>query len=369
MQTRVLISAPSLIVDRNVSGISSVVREISRVLGREFEFQHLELGAEQGGGRLRRQLRSLAKAGAAIMRVLAGTYDVLHLNTALNPRSAVRDLAVAIAGRLRGKTVILHLHGGRFLQDRSSSAMNLVARALFANATRIVLLSEAEKALLAKDFAFSPLKVLALRNSVDIGAARSIVRPVRPARPLEAVFVGRFVPEKGMAALLGLVGRLSGVRVTFFGDGPLRPQVEAAVTTEDAFSYGGVFSPEAKLDVLSRFDVLLLPSLSGEGMPMAALEGMAIGTIPVCTPISASIGETITDGVNGFLVQPGSTEAILNLLNLLRDDPTLRTAMSDRVRRYAEAELDADRNFRPLADLYRSRLPRVARARVRTASL
>ncbi len=60
---------------------------------------------------------------------------------------------------------------------------------------------------------------------------------------------------------------------------------------------------------LQRLDVLLLPSLFGEGLPMVMLEAMASG-VPVIATRVEGVPEALRDGLDGLLVPPGDAPAL-----------------------------------------------------------
>ena len=69
--------------------------------------------------------------------------------------------------------------------------------------------------------------------------------------------------------------------------------------------------------ILPQCDVMALPSLFGEGLPMVILEAMSEG-LPVIATNVEGIPEIINPNQNGILVEPGDTEALARgLINLL----------------------------------------------------
>jgi glycosyltransferase involved in cell wall biosynthesis len=79
---------------------------------------------------------------------------------------------------------------------------------------------------------------------------------------------------------------------------------------------------------LSRIDVLVLPSLYGEGMPMVLLEAMASG-VPVVMSALDGMQEAVHDGVTGLLVEPGSAQALADALARFIADDVDWQAMSN----------------------------------------
>ncbi len=85
----------------------------------------------------------------------------------------------------------------------------------------------------------------------------------------------------------------------------------------DRFHYGGVVTSIEKWRHFAEADIFLLPSIYGEGLPMAILEAMAAGCVVVASEM-ASVASVIDDGVNGYLVEPRNTEQLItNLKSIL----------------------------------------------------
>lgn len=75
-------------------------------------------------------------------------------------------------------------------------------------------------------------------------------------------------------------------------------------------------------EILSQSDLMVLPSLFGEGLPMVILEAMAMG-VAVVASRAEGIPEIIVDGKNGFLVEPGDSVQLSDKIIQLIGDPAL----------------------------------------------
>jgi len=64
---------------------------------------------------------------------------------------------------------------------------------------------------------------------------------------------------------------------------------------------------------LDQLDLLILPSLLAEGMPMVVLEAMAAGVPPVGSRVDG-IADVICDGHDGLLCEPNSAESLAQTL-------------------------------------------------------
>jgi glycosyltransferase involved in cell wall biosynthesis len=150
--------------------------------------------------------------------------------------------------------------------------------------------------------------------------------------------VGNFTAKKDHACLLDAFAMMrserADARLVLVGTGPLEDRLREQATRlklEDAVLFAG--SRDDVFELLPGFDVFVLSSRF-EGLPIALLEAMASGVTPVATGVGG-IPEVITDGVDGWLVEPGDPGALAtSLTKLLADDQT-RSALADAARKRA----------------------------------
>ncbi len=79
----------------------------------------------------------------------------------------------------------------------------------------------------------------------------------------------------------------------------------------------------AELDMM---DLLVLPSLFGEGLPMVVLEAMAAG-VPVVSTRVEGVPEAVRDGVDGLLVEPGNATELSRAIGQVTVAPDRWSAM------------------------------------------
>lgn len=348
---RVLVSAPSLDVAQNVSGVSAVTVQIMRVLAPTHSVAHLQVGREAGVG-LAGALLGAAKAAGIIMR---GDYDIYHSNTALNPRSILRDSLLTGLAATRGRAVVVHLHGGKYVHEPAPRGWSRLIAALL-RTRQVVSLSglEAERV----GTWYGARRVAVVFNGVEVAPTAQRIPRTDPAMPLEITFVGRLVEEKGILVLLEAARSLSEdgrFRFHIVGDGRLRGAVDAAAAAHPSIRAEGVATPAEVRKILAATDVLVLPSLSGEGMPMAVLEAMMAGVVPVATALS-SVPEIIENDVTGLLLETPSAAALTSRLRELADAPQRLASMSAAAAAFARQRLCADTNYAALAEIYRAAL-------------
>lgn len=157
----------------------------------------------------------------------------------------------------------------------------------------------------------------------------SNLRPVK--RPMDLVAAATIA--------LGLDARL---RYVIVGDGPERAALQAAVRArglEDAFRFPGHVPHAAMPDHVRLADIVALMS-DREGLPLAALEGLAGGRALVMSDIPAT-RELIADGKTGIVYPLGDVEGLSAAILRLASAPALRARLGRRARAHAVATYDA----------------------------
>lgn len=312
---KVLITAPSLDEQENVSGVSTMIASI--IENAPFEFTHFAAGRKDTGkfglGWLMTQIKLPFAFRSAISR---SKPDVVHINTAFEPRAIIRDLVLTRSAGSR--PVVLHVHGGRFvMQEFSSGFLALLAEKLLRSASRVIVLSEPEAANLLRR---SPgLNISILPNAVAASGFPDIERD--RDRPKTIIYLGRLHEDKGLSEMVETCRLLAAqgfkFKFTCYGTGRDRERFIRGMTEVigDNFHYGGVISSTDKLQALSSADIFLMPSRF-EGLSIALLEAMAAGCVPVVSNRGA-IPTVVEDGRNGFLIDPGDITQIVGRLKFL----------------------------------------------------
>ncbi|MGC2375247.1 MAG: glycosyltransferase [Solirubrobacteraceae bacterium] len=146
-----------------------------------------------------------------------------------------------------------------------------------------------------------------------------------PAAPREAdplvLFAGRLIPEKrvtvGVAALARAATRIEGLRGVFYGDGPEREALRAAIVEHDAGSFISApgFADEAAVDAdMRRALCVLLPSeREGYGMVVVEASAHATPSVVVAAPDNAAV-ELVEDGINGVIAASADPDAIADAI-------------------------------------------------------
>ena len=171
-------------------------------------------------------------------------------------------------------------------------------------------------------------------------AAQSVVRlplapldglaPEPPTEPLRTIgYLGGLASIKGVRALVEAAPALAlqGLTVRVAGDGPLRPEVEAAAA-RGSLVYDGFLEGSRKVDFLAACDVGLVPSLWDEpsGPPYVVCEWLAAGR-PVLVAPRGGLAEAV-EMLGGVLPLEPTTEGIVSAVAGLRREGEWRAAVA-----------------------------------------
>ena len=144
--------------------------------------------------------------------------------------------------------------------------------------------------------------------------------------PAHFVCVGRLCSEKGQLLLVDAVQQLRdrgcSVRVTLVGDGPLRQEIEGHIQRHQLESSIELFGwqPSRRVRQLLHESTALVIASAAEGLPVVAMESLAVGCPVIATNIAA-MSELVQNRVNGWLIAPGSATSLADaMLEAARTD-------------------------------------------------
>lgn len=141
------------------------------------------------------------------------------------------------------------------------------------------------------------------------------------------------------AALLRVVREVPGCSAVMYGDGPERGEVENLLGRDGGglpVRLGGIVEGGRVQERMRECDVVVLLS-DHEGLPIALMEAMACGCVPVCLRMRSGIPELVEDGVNGILVDDRG-DAFVGAVRRLAEDRELWAVMSVAARETVERE-------------------------------
>ena len=151
-------------------------------------------------------------------------------------------------------------------------------------------------------------------------AFKSSIAPVArrpdPSRPFRVLFVGNHCLAKGYHVFVD-AARKSGKGFEFISVGS---QMLKSGYLEEASRHVTIIGPKSKSGVreqMEKADVLVFPTLS-DGFGLVQLEAMAAGLPVVAT---SCCGGVVQHGIDGYIMPPRDSIAIVDALESLRSDP------------------------------------------------
>jgi len=247
-----------------------------------------------------------------------------------------------IAGKMRGLPTILHEHAN--LTD--TPWFQKIADRMLASSTDIAIAvskSTADFVINARLVPTERVKVVYLGVPLEEFSRPRTVQEMAEARhelgatPDEFIVgtITRLHDSKGNEYLVdaakAVLQRRPKTRFYVFGEGPLRPALEAqakALGIADRFVFGGFTRDVAA--TLSAFDLSVFPSL-WEGTPLTVFESLAMGKAIVATDADGLV-DVLTHDCDALIVPKRDAAALAGGIVTLLDSPELRSRLSVQAR-------------------------------------
>lgn len=294
--------------------------------------------------------------------------DVVHTHT--SKAGTLARLAAIIAGT----PIIFHTFHGSVFDGYFSPFMTrlflLIERLLARFSDRVVTVSESLRNQLVDVYKIAPgSKTEVVRLGFDLGdffnVAQSGARGSQHRSPLVIGWVGRFTEIKDPLLFVRLAAALKSsgqsVRFVMIGDGPLRPEVETAISTNGLsadFTLPGW--RQDMPNVYREIDLIVSTSIN-EGTPVTVIEAMATG----CPFVAPDVGGLVdlTSGTkdsrdsfdiyaNGVIVPRRDVPSLLQAVLCLLSDPQLRIRMGKAGCQFTAENFGQERLIREMESLY-----------------
>jgi 1,4-alpha-glucan branching enzyme len=196
---------------------------------------------------------------------------------------------------------------------------------VFRSANRVICLTQGDVEEIVR-FGCPLEKIRLVPNAVDT----EVFKPCKEREDNLVVWVGRFVPEKGLECLVEaakiVADEFRNVKFLLVGYGPLKAKIMKLVYDRGLLGrfvrFTGPLSRDDVAKVLGKAAVFVFPSLK-EGLPLSVLEAMACG-VPVVGSDIPGVKDVIKHGENGFLAPPKNPKALADGILALLNDRKLR---------------------------------------------
>ncbi len=305
--------------------------------------------------------RSLASGVTAQLRLAMrllwemakGNGRIVHIHTC-SGFTFWRDSAHMCLAGLMGCRVVWHIHGGgfaAFAERQKSLGRAWIRRSLSRAAAVIVLGRESFEQL-------KPIAPLASWHVVPNGV--SLAASSASLGDNVFLFLGNLGPRKGTIDLVNAASIACkdgfNARIDLAGDEvePGQRETLRGLISEAGLSgrvrLVGVLAGEEKARAMASACCLVLPS-HVESLPMAVLEAMACG-LPVIVTRVGVLPTLVRDGVDGFIIDPGDTQALADRMRRMEREPEMRLRMGAAARQRVEAEYGLEKMARRIMDVY-----------------
>jgi len=263
-----------------------------------------------------------------------------------------------LLARMSNRPFVLTQHN-TFIQYRSSAlrwiqhaADKTLGRSTLALAHEVVAVSNA-----TRDYVdhIAHIRCTVIYNGVDIDRFRPSENRAQLRRELGipvdktiCLCIRRVTFKNGIDTLLEVAELLEHRTDIVFligGDGPDSHLVRKRVRDKKLGSVRilGSISEDDLPRYYAAADVFVLPSKTGEGLPLVVLEALASG-LPVIATRSGGQVEMIRDAETGYLVEPNDSRGIAEFVVALSENTSALLRMQKQSREFAVHELSWERN-------------------------
>ena len=282
-------------------------------------------------------------------------FKVVHFNVAHG--WSYRRLAILFfLAKLFRKKTVWHIHSGELdiYYEKAHRLEKYMYRFVLKNADVVLALSSCCVEMIQRVEPNASIKIIL--NGVNTKDYEVTNREIHT--PVKVLLLGCLMYRKGVYDVLKAIELLAGKNIFFVlaGDG----DVDGVRKTldqkglNDIASVPGWISGDKKLGLLQEADIYILPSYQ-EGLPISILEAMSAGLPIISTPVGG-IPDAVTDGENGYLIEPGDFEALASKILSLSKDQNLWKKFSLRSSEIAKQKFHMSRVETELANMYDSLL-------------
>ena len=196
---------------------------------------------------------------------------------------------------------------------------------------------------LIRKHGFPDASTFAIPNALDLRSFNTPRLPPQGTSPLRVLFLGRITDtDKGVYWLPQIMAQLSPdvASLTIVGDGPdLQNLKKRCMPLGNPVEFIGRIPPAEVASMLARHDVFIFPSRF-EGLPLALVEAMAAGCVPVATRIKGVTDFVIKNEEDGCLFTMGAVHEAARIIDGLYHDRERLNQLSNAAKLNAHGRFD-----------------------------
>lgn len=261
---------------------------------------------------------------------------IVHIHTA-SYNSFRRSVYFVRLGKLFGKKIILHIHGGGFREFYATDPKKIAKE--LNRCDTLVVLSESWKKWFEELLPEKRIEVVG-----NIVPKPTKTEKMRVDNRLHLLFLGLVTEEKGIFDLLDVLeinkDVFAGKVCLHIGGNGEVEKLKGLIEVkglQDVVTYEGWADEERKSYLFSLSDAFVLPSYT-EGLPVSILEAMSYG-LPIIATRVGGIPELVSDNENGILFEAGNKEEMYESIKVLMDNNESRDDMGNSSKMKSESFL------------------------------
>lgn len=313
-------------------GLATVLREYRNFIGDSFKYVCTHADGSP--------LRKIALVVIAIFRTLYyfcfASIKVVHIHSASHLSFYRKSLFVFIAKLFR-KQVVLHLHGGFFIDFAQKNAK--YCQFIFDHSDLVITVSDYLRLNLQSILKHSNIQTVynPIKFPNKINPISSSYQP-----KVQVVFFGTINENKGILDVVRCVEIFQSyfrerIELHIAGVGHLTEHLKQFISNqalEDFVLFHGWVEGEHKIQLLQDADIYLQPSYF-ESLGIAVLEAMSYETAVIASN-RGGLPEIVHDHETGLLIEPGKPEELFEAMKCLIENVSLRETFAKRGVRIAE---------------------------------
>jgi glycosyltransferase involved in cell wall biosynthesis len=290
--------------------------------------------------------------------------DIGYLTVSQSLAGNIKDILILLL--MRTKKRVIHLHGGgirKVLFDRYPFLMKINKIILSNRVDKVVVLGPSLHQIY--NSIMDPNKICSVLNFAqeEFFKLPSKSKSFFYSDKIKIVYLSNMLPGKGydiLAQAVLIVNKKMGQRFTVdfigsFSSAEEKDKFLEIVGNNNELRYWGPIIGDERTKYLAEAHVFCLPTTYpyGEGQPISILEAYAAGAIVITTDIGG-IPDIFVDKKNGFLIEGGTQEALVNILidKILMGDRSDLYQISQYNQREAQNLYTEDRYIHDMADVF-----------------
>jgi len=185
----------------------------------------------------------------------------------------------------------------------------------------------------------------------------SKVKPQGEPKDFVIGFMGSLIWHKGSDILIKAFKKIQNqkIKLKLYGRGderdPYLKDIKELAKNDNRIEFCGTFDHKDMPSIMKEVSVIAVPSSYKDNFPLTVQEGLAFGK-PIIGSKNGGIPESVKDGVNGFLFEPGNVDQLAKIIYRISQNPAIIEVLKKGIRSPPRIESEALRYENVYRELY-----------------